>query len=400
MQPSLQPINAGARREARGASRGEREKGSEGDSPFLPFSLSPRRLNGTSHFAPRASRLAFFSAFLLSALLGGGLQVLAFPEPAALDLLPAAQVDSAGIFLHQIAKTNRSILPGRTPGERGKGRSESGEGDLSPLTSDFAPPVRLTDAPAFGQAVSLSRVRIQELLKASAPELAAADWSGATQVRVTRRARALNERELRELLSATLRKDFVRDKGDLELRLTRPWASVLVPDETLVLKVIDLPATGVSAHFIVRFELFAGQDRLGPWQVVAQGKVMKDILVARTTLKRGDPLRDTEISTERLDVLSLREPLDEAALRNPSLELIESVQAGQPVLARSVRLKPVVLRGQFVDGLVREGALNIALKVEVLADGLPGQTVRVRNPKTKREFYAKVQDEQTVVINL
>ena len=63
-------------------------------------------------------------------------------------------------------------------------------------------------------------------------------------------------------------------------------------------------------------------------------------------------------------------------------------------------MKPVVQRGQFVDGLVRDGSLNIALKVEVLADGLPGQTVRVRNPKTKREFYAKVQDEQTVVINL
>ena len=40
------------------------------------------------------------------------------------------------------------------------------------------------------------------------------------------------------------------------------------------------------------------------------------------------------------------------------------------------------------------------MKVEVLADGLPGQMVRVRNPKTKREFYAKVQDEQTVLINL
>ena len=57
-------------------------------------------------------------------------------------------------------------------------------------------------------------------------------------------------------------------------------------------------------------------------------------------------------------------------------------------------------RGQLVDGLVRDGTLNISLKVEVLADGLPGQTVRVRNPKTKREFHAKVQDEQTVVINL
>lgn len=320
------------------------------------------------------SIVGLFSAFLLSALFGGAPRVLAFPGAAAFELLPAAQVDSAGVFLHQIATVKQSVLPPQ--------------------------PIRLADAPAFGQAASLSRAQIRELLKASAPEFAATDWSGAAQVRVTRRSRALNERELRDLLSATLQKDFVKDKGDLELRLTRPWASVLVPDETLVLKVIDLPATGVGAHFITRFELFAGQDRLGPWQVVAQGKVMKDILVARTTLKRGDPLRDIEITTERRDVLSLREPLDETALRNPSFELLEGVQAGQPVLARSVRMKPVVQRGQFVDGLIRDGSLNIALKVEVLADGLPGQTVRVRNPKTKREFYAKVQDEQTVVISL
>jgi flagella basal body P-ring formation protein FlgA len=311
---------------------------------------------------------------VLSALLGGGFRVLAFPEPAALSLLPVAQVDSAGIFLHQIVATNHSALPPQ--------------------------PIRLADAPAFGQAASFSRARLQELLKAGAPEFAAIIWSGSAQVRVTRRTRPLGERELRDLLSATLQKDFVKDKGDLELRLSRPWPSALVPDEPLVLKVIDLPATGVSAHFIVRFEVFAGQDRLGPWQVVGQAKVMKEVLVARTTLRRGDPLQESEITTERLDVLSLREPLDETALRNPTLELIENVQAGQPLLARSVRLKPVVQRGQFVDGLVRDGALHIALKVEVLADGRPGQTVRVRNPKTKREFYAKVQDEQTVVINL
>jgi flagella basal body P-ring formation protein FlgA len=317
---------------------------------------------------------SLFSALLLAALLGGGMRVLAMPEPAALELLPAAQVDSAGIFLHQIVLTSQSVLPPQ--------------------------PIRLADAPAFGQAASLSRAKLAELLKAGAPELAFVNWSGAAHVRVTRRARALNERELRDLLTATLQKDFVKDKGDLELRLTRPWASVFVPDETLVLKVIDLPATGVSAHFIARFELLAGPDRLGPWQVVAQGKVMKDILVARSTVPRGQALLDANFTTERRDVLTLREPLDETALRNSSLELIESVQAGQPLLARSVRMRPVIQRGQFVDGLVRDGSLNIALKVEVLADGLPGQTVRVRNPKTKREFYAKVQDEQTVVISL
>jgi flagella basal body P-ring formation protein FlgA len=62
-------------------------------------------------------------------------------------------------------------------------------------------------------------------------------------------------------------------------------------------------------------------------------------------------------------------------------------------------MRPVVLRGQLIDALMVDGTLQISLKVEVLSDGLPGQTIRVRNPKTKREFYAKVQIDQTVLIN-
>ena len=126
----------------------------------------------------------------------------------------------------------------------------------------------------------------------------------------------------------------------------------------------------------------------------------RDVLVARVPLKRGQPLQQSDFSIERRDVLSLREAVDVELAVNPAIELVENVPPGQPLLARAVRMRPVVQRGQMVDGLVRDGAMNISLKVEVLADGLPGQTVRVRNPKTKREFYAKVQDEQTVVIHL
>jgi flagella basal body P-ring formation protein FlgA len=282
-------------------------------------------------------------------------------------------VDSGGIYLHQILGSPASVP---------------------------TPPIRLADAPAFGQAASFSRAQLATIIRVAAPQFAATNWSGAPQVRITRRARALTESDLRELLTVTLQQEHVKDKGQVELRLSRPWASVLVPDETLSLNVIDMPATGVGPNFIVRFELVAGPDRIGPWQVVLQARVMKDVLIARTLLKRGQSLRDSDFTAERRDVLALREPLDDSVLGDPTLELIEGVQAGQPLLARSVRMRPVVQRGQLVDGLVRDGALNILLKVEVLADGLPGQTVRVRNPKTKREFHAKVQDEQTVVINL
>ncbi len=71
-----------------------------------------------------------------------------------------------------------------------------------------------------------------------------------------------------------------------------------------------------------------------------------------------------------------------------------------PVLNRSVRVRPVIRRGQVVDGVYQDGSLSISLKVETLEDGLLGQTVRVRNPKTKRELYGKVQNEQTVLIAL
>jgi flagella basal body P-ring formation protein FlgA len=42
----------------------------------------------------------------------------------------------------------------------------------------------------------------------------------------------------------------------------------------------------------------------------------------------------------------------------------------------------------------------ISLKVEALEDAVPGQTLRVRNPRTRREFRARVQDEQTVILFL
>jgi flagella basal body P-ring formation protein FlgA len=42
----------------------------------------------------------------------------------------------------------------------------------------------------------------------------------------------------------------------------------------------------------------------------------------------------------------------------------------------------------------------ISVKVEVLEDGVPGQMVRVRNLKSKREFRAKVENEETVLVPL
>jgi flagella basal body P-ring formation protein FlgA len=106
------------------------------------------------------------------------------------------------------------------------------------------------------------------------------------------------------------------------------------------------------------------------------------------------------VTLERRDVLLLREACDTLPAEPELLEVTENLPAGVPLLRRALRLKPVVNRGQLVRGVVQEGALSIALKVEVLEDGAPGQWIRVRNPQSKRELRGKVQDEQTILIVL
>jgi len=324
------------------------------------------------HWIGRATGASRCIRTLVAGVLFSG-ALPAWSGPPAFELLPVAVVDSHGIYLHQIISTPRPELAA----------------------------IRLADAPAFGQLLSLSRPQVVALLQKAAPEQATNlnVTSGPAQVRVSRRSRPLTETELRELLTATLQGQVVKDRGELELRFSRPWVAIAVPDEPLELKILDLPASGVTPNFIARFELVSGPDRVGPWQLVLQGRLWKDVVVARSNLKRGQPLAEADVSTERRDVISLRDPLDPASLAEQGMELNENVTAGQPVLARSVRQRPVVLRGQLIDALMLDGSLQISLKVEVLADGLPGQTIRVRNPKTKREFHAKVQDEQTVLLN-
>ncbi len=311
---------------------------------------------------------------LLAAMLGTGQPLPAHFGPApAHVLLAKAEVDSRGIFIAQL---------------------------LVPTHGEPLPAVRLAAAPALGQTLVWTPQQINQLLAKTAPDLVTTNWSGADRIRIGRRSRILNEAELKELITARLQQDYAKEKGHLELHLNRPWNPMMVPDEPLSIKVLDLPATGLSPYFILRFELHAGEEVVGSWQASLQAKVWSDILVARSSLRRGELLREADVEMARRDVLSARELLESSALENPLMELSENIRAGAPLYTRSVRVRPVVRRGKLVDAFLQEGGMSITMRVEVLEDGIPGQVVRVRNPQSRREFNGKVRDEQTVLVFL
>jgi flagella basal body P-ring formation protein FlgA len=219
-------------------------------------------------------------------------------------------------------------------------------------------------------------------------------------VSALRPGRPFTEQDLLRLLTATLQREYVKDDGELELRLTQPWKTRTLPDEPLTLKVLDMPTLGVTPVFIVRFELRTPREVLGTWQAALKAWIWRGIWVARSPLDRGESLADAAVQRERRDVLLLHEPLADFSPGDTTLELSESLPAGAPLLARSVRPRPVVHRGQTANALLQDGALSITMKVEVLEDAAPGQMVRVRNAQSRRDIRGKVINEHTILVSL
>jgi flagella basal body P-ring formation protein FlgA len=262
------------------------------------------------------------------------------------------------------------------------------------------PHIRLAPAPVANRAVTFTTAQINDLLHQSAPELVTTNWIGAAQVKISRRTRTLTESEIKELLAASLQQNYVKDRGELELRFSRPVPSAIVIDEPLTVKMLELPSTGVTANFIARFELRAGEEVAGTWQIPVTANIWREVYVASSALKRGQLVRDADLSRERRDMLALRDGLATVELDNPFLEFSENIPAGMALTSRSLRLRPVVHRGKIADAIVSDGALTLSVKVEILEDGLPGQTIRIRNLKSKREFRGKVQNEETIHVTL
>jgi flagella basal body P-ring formation protein FlgA len=308
---------------------------------------------------------------LLWTCLGGGFtSKVRAGEAPPLQLLAVAPVSGDGIFLPQIFTSAQPL-----------------------------PAIRLADAPAFGKNLILTRAQVSGLLAAAAPGVGT-NFSGPDAVSISRRARTFGESDLLGMLSAVLQHDYIKDKGQLELSLNQLWKPMVVPDEPLTLDITELPLEGVTRGFIVRFTLRTKNEQLGDWSASLKASVWREIWVASAQLKRGDPVALGALSRERRDVLSLHEPLADLAAGVDSLELAETVAAGQPLFARMIKPRAVVHRGQRADAVVQDGSFSAQTKVEILEDGAPGQVVHALNATTHRDLVGTVLNDRTILISL
>ena len=298
-------------------------------------------------------------------------QVFGAEQVGPLELLPHAVASSQGVFLGDVV-TNKS--------------------------EQALPRILLAPAPPVGRPMFYSRVQVNGMLAKAAPEISCTNWCGAERIKISRATRVGNYTMLQELLTEALQKESVKDRGEVELRFTRPWNALVVPDDPISIKITEMPSSGVSPNFVCRFDLMAGEEKVGTFQQMLSASVWREVFVAQSNLTRGTPLKDADVGLERRDVLNNRDYLTSLPLDNPYVEFGQNVAAGNQITARVLRLKTIIKRGRVIDAVAQDEGMTISARAEALEDGIPGQMVRLRNIRSRKEFKGKVKDEQTVVV--
>jgi len=265
-------------------------------------------------------------------------------------------------------------------------------------TKIVIPHVKVTNPPAFGTTVSLKTSFVKNFCAQYIPELPDLEWDAPESISVFRNTRSLSEPEIVQIIKDKLQSDFIKDKGELELNLLSQWKPINIPDDPIEIRIIEPLTLGPST--VLRFELKNTHDWSITKQLLINIKVKANVYVTRNNLKRGQVITEADVQLEKRDILQLRDTPIQGQIDFGEVESTTYLAPGSVLLAGQIRSRSLVKRGDIIDAIYTDGAMSIRLKVEVLEPGGKGDSIRVRNTQSKREFTGRLKDEQTVVVVL
>ncbi len=139
-----------------------------------------------------------------------------------------------------------------------------------------------------------------------------------------------------------------------------------------------------------------------PWQmyIPVQVKAFGPAVVNKRALPRGSIIQasDLSIATRELSraIQGYYTSIEEVA----GMELRYSLANGSIIGPKSLKPRHLVKRGDIVTILAESNGLHIRVKGTALMNGFKGQSIRIKNTRTKRVLQGEVVASRTVKISL
>ncbi|RQD66613.1 MAG: flagella basal body P-ring formation protein FlgA [Desulfonatronovibrio sp. MSAO_Bac4] len=255
--------------------------------------------------------------------------------------------------------------------------------------------LQLWRAPQAGQRIVLSRDQVMARLNSVDAGLGRQSIIP-REITFQRGARVFNQDELMAMVTEYLRPRINSMGGEVEFRDFRLPSPVYLENafEKIEIETSTEPAPGrtslriniVDAHGSVSRRL-TGNVFIDVWVTVA---------CASRPLNRGDIVNPGDVSFERKNLAYLRDDVWDG--KTGPWRVRSSVGQGQPILMRALEGIPVVSRGDQVSLVYQGQHVTLSVPVQVLEDGQKGDSIMVRNMRSRKEVAGIVQDGGTVVV--
>ncbi|MCB1123358.1 MAG: flagellar basal body P-ring formation protein FlgA [Verrucomicrobiae bacterium] len=126
--------------------------------------------------------------------------------------------------------------------------------------------------------------------------------------------------------------------------------------------------------------------------------LFRPVYMATYRLDRGTPLKPPSVKSVICDIYDHRGNPIPASFDLNDYELVQGVPEGRLISWSDVARRPDVRRGDMVDVVLRNGGLSISLVAMALDNGVMGQSVSLRNVRSRHEFAGIVTGSKQVEI--
>jgi flagella basal body P-ring formation protein FlgA len=244
-----------------------------------------------------------------------------------------------------------------------------------------------------------SRQVVMRLLLAGLPA-SAFDVAGSDEVRITRRDVSLRAEIVEQSIRAALAETFHLDLQDVEVRLLQPLMpapdpAIAASDEVVVEPVLPakLPLGRTRIKLVLRDQ---GQPRQEV-NATIEVATFRTVAAAAKLLLRGETVTEEKVIDRRVRLVS---PASFASVADVTgCTVTRALEAGENIRVSDVTRQtaqeeslPLLVRVRDkVRVVVRRGRLTVVLSAaDALESGRMGDTIRVRNPQTKKVITARV----------
>ena len=182
--------------------------------------------------------------------------------------------------------------------------------------------------------------------------------------------------------------DRFQTKGELQLALTRPWSPIAAATGSVETVLLDCPAR-LTPTLLLQVQLQIGGHSLGTFSLMLKAQLFREVWVARAPIDRGSNFDTSLLDTRRVDTLQQRDTVPTDGTET-DFTYATSVPAGRLLAWRDLARRSLVRKGQIVEVAAIDGMLTITTKALAMENGAAGDTVKLRNLESKKDFSALV----------